>query len=107
MVEGVQWGGTSAAPIAAEIMRRLFDLETGSVENAKFLQPAVGNFNGITEVQTYNPDAATGNSSATAADAASNDTANGDNPNSDTSNRETSTADVPPASARASNGSKR
>jgi penicillin-binding protein 2 len=47
LVEGGTWGGTTTAPIAQEIMRRIFAMEKGSVETASFLQPAVGNFNGV------------------------------------------------------------
>jgi len=47
LVEGGTWGGTTAAPIAQNIMKRLFALDTGSVENVSFLQPAQGNFNGV------------------------------------------------------------
>jgi penicillin-binding protein 2 len=50
MVEGGTWGGTTTAPIAQEIMRRLFAMDAGAVETPTFLQPVVGNFNGITEV---------------------------------------------------------
>jgi membrane peptidoglycan carboxypeptidase len=53
LVEGGTWGGTTSAPIAQEIMRRLFALDTGGVENVAYLQPAQGNFNGVTEVEVH------------------------------------------------------
>jgi penicillin-binding protein 2 len=53
LVEGGSWGGTTSAPIAQEIMRRLFALDKGAVENVAYLQPAVGNFNGVTEVEVH------------------------------------------------------
>jgi len=48
VVEGGVWGGTTTAPIAQEIMRRLFAMDAGATENVAFLQPAQGNFNGAT-----------------------------------------------------------
>jgi membrane peptidoglycan carboxypeptidase len=59
MVEGGTWGGTTAAPIAQEIMKRLFAMDAGNVENVSFLQPAAGNFNGATVVEPT-PAASTG-----------------------------------------------
>jgi penicillin-binding protein 2 len=52
MVEGGQWGGTAAAPIAGAIMKRLFALDAGSPENVAPLEPVVGNFNGVTAIQS-------------------------------------------------------
>jgi len=52
VVEGGTWGGTTTAPIAQEIMSRLFAMDKGAVENVAFLQPAQGNFNGIGVVDT-------------------------------------------------------
>jgi penicillin-binding protein 2 len=52
VVEGGVWGGTTTAPIAQEIMSRLFALDKGAVENAAYLPPAEGNFNGIGAVDT-------------------------------------------------------
>jgi penicillin-binding protein 2 len=57
VVEGGVWGGTTTAPIAQEIMRRLFAMDTGATENVAFLQPAQGNFNGATTVVPHSPDA--------------------------------------------------
>jgi penicillin-binding protein 2 len=57
LVEGGSWGGTTSAPIAQEIMQRLFALDKGAVENVSYLQPAVGNFNGVTEVENHAADA--------------------------------------------------
>ena len=47
VVEGGVWGGTTTAPIAQEIMSRLFAMDKGAPENVAFLQPAAGNFNGV------------------------------------------------------------
>jgi penicillin-binding protein 2 len=52
VVEGGVWGGTTTAPIAQEIMSRLFAMDKGAPENIAFLQPALGNFNGIGAVDT-------------------------------------------------------
>jgi len=90
VVEGGVWGGTTTAPIAQEIMRRLFALDKApNTETATFLQPAQGNFNGATPVV---------HNDASAADAA----AAADNPDGP------STAPMPdlppmPSSARGSN----
>jgi penicillin-binding protein 2 len=52
VVEGGVWGGTTTAPIAQEIMTRLFAMDAGAQENVSFLQPALGNFNGLGAVDT-------------------------------------------------------
>ena len=52
VVEGGVWGGTTTAPIAQEIMTRLFAMDSGATENISFLQPAMGNFNGLGAVDT-------------------------------------------------------
>ena len=49
VVEGGVWGGTTTAPIAQEIMSRLFAMDKGASENVAFLQPREGNFNGATD----------------------------------------------------------
>ncbi|HUB67881.1 MAG TPA: penicillin-binding transpeptidase domain-containing protein [Candidatus Methylacidiphilales bacterium] len=53
LVEGGTWGGTTTAPIAQEIMRRLFAMDAGAAEVPSFLQPVAGNFNGVTEIDTH------------------------------------------------------
>jgi len=53
LVEGGQWGGTAAAPIASTIMKRLFAMDAGNVENVVPLQPIQGNFKGVTDVETH------------------------------------------------------
>jgi penicillin-binding protein 2 len=53
LVEGGKWGGTAAAPIAAEIMKRTLALDTGANENVAFLPPLQGNFNGVTDVEVH------------------------------------------------------
>ncbi|MDB4793719.1 penicillin-binding transpeptidase domain-containing protein, partial [Methylacidiphilales bacterium] len=50
VVEGGTWGGTTTAPIAQEIMKRLFAMDAGNVENVSYLQPTQGNFNGVGQV---------------------------------------------------------
>jgi penicillin-binding protein 2 len=52
MVEGGQWGGTAAAPIAGAIMKRLFAMDAGATETVAPLAPVVGNFNGVTPIQS-------------------------------------------------------
>jgi penicillin-binding protein 2 len=52
VVEGGTWGGTTTAPIAQEIMSRLFAMDKGAVENIAYVAPAVGNFNGLGAVDT-------------------------------------------------------
>ena len=56
LVEGGTWGGTTTAPIAQEIMKRLFAMDKGNVENVAFLQPAQGNFNGLGQVDLQTND---------------------------------------------------
>jgi penicillin-binding protein 2 len=93
VVEGGTWGGTTTAPIAQEIMSRLFAMDKGAVENVAFLQPALGNFNGASPVSTL-----TNVNSTKPADA----TAITDNPDNTDTYSTTPTADAPP-SARSSN----
>jgi penicillin-binding protein 2 len=89
VVEGGTWGGTTTAPIAQEIMTRLFAMDNGATENIAFLQPAQGNFNGLGAVDTStNP-----NSNHTDADGPDNNDAADSAP----------AADAPPPSARSSN----
>jgi penicillin-binding protein 2 len=100
LVEGGTWGGTAAAPIASTIMKRLFAMDAGNVENVAYLPPLVGNFKGVTDVETHNDDdSGTGAKPATAANGASADTGGDDN---------TPQPDAPPsASARSSGTGKR
>jgi len=56
LVEGGTWGGTTAAPIAQDIMKRLFAMDAGTVENIAFLQPSQGNFNGVGQVDMQTND---------------------------------------------------
>jgi penicillin-binding protein 2 len=67
LVEGGTWGGTTTAPIAQEIMRRLFAMDAGAVETVASLPPAVGNFNGVTEVENHDAVAAVPAAPATVA----------------------------------------
>jgi penicillin-binding protein 2 len=93
VVEGGTWGGTTTAPIAQEIMSRLFAMDKGAVENVAFLQPAQGNFNGLGAVDTgTNPNS----NSTKAADASA------DNPVNNDASADAPAADAPP-SARSSN----
>jgi len=96
VVEGGTWGGTTTAPIAQEIMSRLFAMDKGATENVAFLQPAVGNFNGIGAV-----DISTNINSNKPADA----TTITDNPDNSDVYANTPMADAPP-SARSSNSAK-
>jgi membrane peptidoglycan carboxypeptidase len=96
VVEGGTWGGTTTAPIAQEIMSRLFAMDKGATENVAFLQPAMGNFNGLGAVDTD-----TNVNSNKPSDA----TSSADHPdNNDASvNAPAGDAPPPPASARSSN----
>jgi penicillin-binding protein 2 len=98
MVEGGTWGGTSTAPIAQEIMKRLFDMDDkGAAENVAFLQPVEGNFNGIGAVDTQtNINSNKSADTTTATSTADNNDASVNAP----------AADAPPLSARNSNAPK-
>jgi penicillin-binding protein 2 len=120
VVEGGVWGGTTTAPIAQEIMSRLLAMDKGATENIAFLQPALGNFNGLGAVDTAtNPNstgtvtttgtttAATG-STTPVANAANVDAAgNGDVAGNNDASIAAPAADAPPASARNSNSKRR
>jgi penicillin-binding protein 2 len=107
VVEGGVWGGTTTAPIAQEIMSRLFAMDKGATENIAFLQPALGNFNGLGAVDTATNPNSTGTATTTAptgtltvpianVDAAGNGDVTGNNDAS----ANAPAADAPPASAR-------
>ena len=91
MVEGGTWGGTTTAPIAQEIMRRLFAMDTGAVETPAFLQPVAGNFNGVTAVDLQSNTSPAG----AAADASNGSTVAAPDDNS------TPAGDIPPSIIRA------
>jgi membrane peptidoglycan carboxypeptidase len=74
VVEGGTWGGTSTAPIAQEIMSRLFAMDKGATENIAFLQPVIGNYNGIGAVDTSTNINSTKGSDSTPAPAAASST---------------------------------
>jgi penicillin-binding protein 2 len=97
VVEGGTWGGLTTAPIAQEIMSRLFAMDKGATENLAFLQPAVGNFNGIGAVDTDTNVNSTGKGDTTAAG-----TAPADNVDNNDASVSAPAADAPP-SARSSN----
>jgi penicillin-binding protein 2 len=102
VVEGGVWGGTTTAPIAQEIMSRLFAMDKGATENISFLQPAIGNFNGLGAVDTTsNPNSAP---TPAATPAKPGDvTAPADNPDDNDASVTAPAADAPPTSARSSN----
>ncbi|HEX4140263.1 MAG TPA: penicillin-binding transpeptidase domain-containing protein [Candidatus Methylacidiphilales bacterium] len=110
VVEGGVWGGTTTAPIAQEIMSRLFAMDKGATENIAFLQPALGNFNGLGAVDTAtNPNsggsgttASTGTTTPTAPVASVDAAANGDVTENNDASASAPAADAPPASARSS-----
>jgi penicillin-binding protein 2 len=68
LVEGGTWGGTAAAPIASTIMKRLFAMDAGNVENVAYLPPLVGNFKGVTDVETHTDDSTKPATPGTSAD---------------------------------------
>jgi penicillin-binding protein 2 len=99
VVEGGTWGGTTTAPIAQEIMSRLFAMDKGATENIAFLQPAQGNFNGVGAVDTTTNINSTNPGNTTGATPPSDDTENND------ASITAPAADAPP-SARNSNSKK-
>jgi penicillin-binding protein 2 len=102
VVEGGVWGGTTTAPIAQEIMSRLFAMDKGAQENLAFLQPAQGNFNGLGAVDTSTNPNSNGNKTADATAPAAANPATGTDPG-DTDDNDASVnapaADAPPSSA--------
>jgi len=92
VVEGGVWGGVTTAPIAQEIMSRLYAMDKGAVE--KYLVPPAnrGNFNGIGAVDT-----ATNINSNKPSDTSA------DNPDNNDASVNAPAADAPPSSARSSN----
>jgi penicillin-binding protein 2 len=99
VVEGGTWGGVTTAPIAQEIMSRLFAMDKGAVENVVFLPPALGNFNGIGAVDTQSTANSNKPADATTAATATNTTDNIDN---NDASANAPAADAPPPSARGS-----
>lgn len=98
LVEGGTWGGTTAAPIAQDIMKRLFALDAGGNEEISFLQPVQGNFNGVGQVDLGNNDSRS--------DAAAGD--NGTDANGPVTDAPaTPTADMPPMPSSARNSNSR
>jgi penicillin-binding protein 2 len=99
VVEGGVWGGTTTAPVAQEIMSRLFAMDKGSPDadptKIAFLQPSQGNFEGSSQV-----DLATNPNSNKPTDASA------DNPVNNDAATDTPVADAPPC-ARSSNSSTR
>ena len=77
-------------------MSRLFAMDKGAVEKVAFLQPALGNFNGIGAVDTQ-----TNINSNKPADTSA------DNPDNNDASVNAPAADAPPTSARSSNSSSR
>jgi penicillin-binding protein 2 len=80
VVEGGTWGGTSTAPIAQEIMSRLFAMDKGATENIAFLQPALGNFNGLGAVDTSTNPNSTGKAAPDTTTASTTAVTGGDTP---------------------------
>jgi penicillin-binding protein 2 len=95
LVEGGTWGGTAAAPIASTIMKRLFAMDAGNVENVVPLQPIQGNFKGVTDVETHSDNSP----AAPGANGASADTGSADDNNPQ--------PDAPPAPSARSSGHSR
>jgi hypothetical protein len=104
VVEGGTWGGTTTAPIAQEIMSRLFAMDKGATENLAFLQPAVGNFNGVGAVDTTtNINSTKGPDVPGTVTTAANGTTPPDNAENNDASVDAPAADAPPVSARSSN----
>jgi penicillin-binding protein 2 len=107
MVEGGTWGSTAAAPIASEVMKRLFAMDKGGVETVVPLKSLVGNFKGSDKVILPNapvgPIAVTtpgitppATATATTADASTDDDDMVTTP----------AADAPPSTTRSRSGTK-
>jgi penicillin-binding protein 2 len=115
VVEGGVWGGTTTAPIAQEIMSRLFAMDKGATESIAFLQPALGNFNGLGAVDSAtNPNTngsvtgtTTGTTTQAAGTSADDTAANGDVTADNDVSGSGPAADAPPAPASARNSNKR
>jgi len=104
VVEGGVWGGTTTAPIAQEIMSRLFAMDKGATENIAFLQPAVGNFNGVGAVDTTtNINSTKGPDIPATATTAAPGTTPPDNAENNDASVDAPAGDAPPVSARSSN----
>jgi penicillin-binding protein 2 len=104
VVEGGVWGGTTTAPIAQEIMSRLFAMDKGATEDLAYLQPALGNFNGLGAVDTStNPNSG---AAATASTGTATPAGNGDVQDNNDASANAPAADAPPLSARSSNGAR-
>jgi penicillin-binding protein 2 len=89
LVEGGTWGGTAAAPIASNIMKQLFAMDSGNIVNVSFLQPLQGNFKGVTDVETHD-DSSPAAAGATAAAGTDDTTPQADAPPSSASHSPTS-----------------
>jgi membrane peptidoglycan carboxypeptidase len=120
VVEGGVWGGTTTAPIAQEIMSRLFAMDKGATESIAFLQPALGNFNGLGAVDmASNPNSSnapmttgtitsTGTLTTAPSPAAAEDAAgNGDITGNNDASAVAPAADAPPGAIRGSNSKHR
>ena len=78
LVKGGQWGGTAAAPIASEVMKRLLAMDAGAVETVTPLQPIIGNFKGATDIETHSADKSDSSSNPSSSD--NSDSPQGDMP---------------------------
>jgi penicillin-binding protein 2 len=105
VVEGGTWGGTTTAPIAQEIMSRLFAMDKGAVENVAFLQPALGNFNGLGAVDTQTNVNSTTPAASPGPVVPPTSTAGGPVVEVNDPTATTPAADAPPSSARSSGSS--
>jgi penicillin-binding protein 2 len=105
MVEGGTWGSTAAAPVASEIMRRLFAMDAGETETVQPLKPLAGNFNGVSDLEAHLA-AAKASNTPTANGAAPSATTTADASNDDDENNSTPVPDSPPSSRFKSSGTK-
>lgn len=69
LVQGAKSGGAVAAPLAAKVLEEIFAMEGGKEVKLSFLEPAVGNFKHISNIDfnsatpsTYGPDTEPGDS---------------------------------------------
>ena len=108
MVEGGTWGSTAAAPIASEVMKRLFAMDKGGVETVVPLKSLVGNFKGSDKVIL--PNAPVGPPPTPpvpgAAPVAGTPTVTAEASPDDDDMVTTPAADAPPSSSRSRSGTK-
>ena len=80
LVEGGQWGGTAAAPIASNIMKQLFAMDAGTPVAVASLAPLQGNFKGVTDIENHDAPSPTPAAAGANADTGGDDVPQPDSP---------------------------